>query len=154
VCTFHSESSLFNGAKDGQTQVRLSGLLGGHAPDDVCAIVNCLLGMECALFAGEPLIDDLCVLCDAQIGQSVGVGSGDRRRGKEAGAVAERRAHEAPRGGRQHCAERGLLLQPIGAVDWAGSVDRAGADLEGAKGLLMMMLLVWMDCTLFTAVLS
>lgn len=139
--TFHGESSLFNGAKDRETQMRLAGLLGGHAPDDVCAIVNCLLGMERALFAGESLVDDLCVLCDAQIGQSVGVGAGDRRAGEEAGGVTEGRACETPRGGRQHCAGRGVLLQPIGRVDCAGRVDRAVAGLGGVRGLLLMAML-------------
>ena len=49
----------------------LSSFFWTNPPDDLCPIVNCLLGMKRALFACEPLINDFCVFVDAEIGESV-----------------------------------------------------------------------------------
>jgi hypothetical protein len=60
----------------------LSGLFGTDSANDLCAIFNCLLGMKSALFAGESLINDLCVLVDAEIVEGVVVVPGSGRGGK------------------------------------------------------------------------
>ena len=51
----------------------LTSLLGTDSSDNFCSVVNCLLGMKCALFACESLINDFCVFVDAKIEQSVDV---------------------------------------------------------------------------------
>lgn len=51
----------------------LTSLFGTDSPDDLCAILDCLLGMECALFARESLVNDFCVFVDAEVGESVDV---------------------------------------------------------------------------------
>lgn len=62
-----SVASLANGAEHGQAQVLLAGLFRRHAADNLGAIVQRLLAMERALFAGEALHDDFGVGGQAQV---------------------------------------------------------------------------------------
>ena len=54
----------------GALEVRLAALLGGHAPHQVGAVLDRLLGMEGTLRAGESLADDLGVLVDQDTHQA------------------------------------------------------------------------------------
>ena len=62
--------------------MRLAGLFRRYPTDDICAIINCLLRMECALFPCESLVNDLRLFIDAEIGECVGVVF-HKRRGTE-----------------------------------------------------------------------
>ena len=73
----------------------LACFLGRNTTYNVCAILNCLLGVESALFAREPLIDDFCILVDSEIRKSVCVGLGHRAGGEQTGRPAEGGADEA-----------------------------------------------------------
>jgi hypothetical protein len=79
----------------------LTSLLGTDSADNVCPIVNCLLGMKCALFSCESLVNDFCVFVDAEIEESVDVlvTSG---RGREESVMTEERTDCCTANWRQH----------------------------------------------------
>lgn len=58
---------LRNGCKDGQTQMLSAALLGRNAANELGAILQRLLAVEGALFAGESLADDARVAVQLQI---------------------------------------------------------------------------------------
>ena len=81
----------------------LTSLLRAHAPDNLCSVFNCLLGVERPLFARESLVDNFGLFVDAEIRERLHVLlSAESRDGEPPVLVTGCTAGESTSGGRQH----------------------------------------------------
>lgn len=65
--------------EDGQSEVLSAGLLGVCASNNLCAVFNCLLGVEGSLLSSETLEENLCVAIDAKVLNRLGILRGSGR---------------------------------------------------------------------------